>query len=145
MENRLIAVKIRYEDQSYSNQIPIGVLAENVEYDKQHNLIDILGNVDLTKTDNIQNQITQNKIDLAKINTATPSDIDKVLKVKTVSNGKVTQWNFGEATSSAISSYFDLENKPSIEGIILEGDKTFEELNLQGITNSELENILRLN
>lgn len=40
--------------------------------------------------------------------------------------------------------YNRLINKPKIEGVTLEGDKTYEELNLRGLTNSELEAILHL-
>ncbi len=40
--------------------------------------------------------------------------------------------------------YMLKSEKPKIEGVTLEGDKTFEELNLQGISNSELEEILKL-
>ena len=42
------------------------------------------------------------------------------------------------------NSYPSLYNKPSIEGVTLLGDKTFEELNLSGITNTELEEMLTL-
>lgn len=42
------------------------------------------------------------------------------------------------------SSYNDLSDKPQIEGITLVGNKTYEELNLQRITNTELENLLTL-
>lgn len=40
--------------------------------------------------------------------------------------------------------YMLKSEKPKIEGVTLEGDKTFEELNLRGISNSELEEILKL-
>lgn len=42
------------------------------------------------------------------------------------------------------SDYNRLSNKPKIEGITLEGDKTFEDLNLQVLTNKELEDMLTL-
>lgn len=41
-----------------------------------------------------------------------------------------------------VKNYNDLINKPKIEGVTLIGDKTFEELNLNSITNSELEEIM---
>lgn len=44
--------------------------------------------------------------------------------------------------SDIVTDYEALDNKPSIEGVELIGDKTFEDLSLQGITNSELENML---
>lgn len=37
--------------------------------------------------------------------------------------------------------YDELTNKPSIEGVTLEGNKTFDQLNLTGITNSEIEDL----
>ena len=40
------------------------------------------------------------------------------------------------------NDYNDLINKPMIEGNILENDKTYEELGLNRITNSDLESIL---
>lgn len=39
----------------------------------------------------------QIRADLSAINTATSDDVGKALKVKTVTNGKVTGWEFGEA------------------------------------------------
>lgn len=38
--------------------------------------------------------------------------------------------------------YNSLRNKPRIEGVMLEGDKTYEELNMHRLTNIEIENIL---
>lgn len=52
--------------------------------------------------------------------------------------------NVGSTTVVSVNDYNDLRNKPSIEGVTLEGDKTFEELNLQRLTNAELENMLTL-
>lgn len=46
--------------------------------------------------------------------------------------------------SGGVTSYNDLTDKPQIEGITLIGDKTYEELNLQRITNTEIENLLTL-
>lgn len=40
---------------------------------------------------------------------------------------------------ASITSYLDLTDKPSIEGVTLEGDKSYEELNLNAITNAEIE------
>ena len=52
--------------------------------------------------------------------------------------------NVGSTTVVSVNDYNDLRNKPSIEGVALEGDKTFEELNLQSLTNQELEAMLVL-
>lgn len=48
------------------------------------------------------------------------------------------QMNTGETTSN----YNYLYNKPSIEGVTLVGDKTFEELNLVPLSNADLARIL---
>ena len=40
------------------------------------------------------------------------------------------------------NNYNDLINKPMIEGNVVEEDKTYEELGLNKITNSEMEDIL---
>lgn len=44
--------------------------------------------------------------------------------------------------SGGVSSYNDLTNKPKIEGVTLQGDKTYEMLNLEYLTNQELEEML---
>ena len=52
--------------------------------------------------------------------------------------------NVESTTVVSVNDYNDLRNKPSIEGVELVGDKSFEELNLQSLTNTELENMLTL-
>lgn len=47
-----------------------------------------------------------------------------------------------ESQIGDFGNYDTLENRPMIEGVTLEGDKTFDELNLVGITNSEIESII---
>lgn len=42
-----------------------------------------------------------------------------------------------------VSDYNLLNNKPQINSVTLEGDKSFDELGLEGISNLELEEILR--
>ena len=64
--DKVIAVKIKNPDGTYSDQIPISVLVENVEYDSTHALTDILGNVDFANKGNIQDQLNRlfaNKIE----------------------------------------------------------------------------------
>lgn len=39
-------------------------------------------------------------------------------------------------------SYNDLVDKPSINAVTLEGDKSFEELGLAGLTNQEIDKII---
>lgn len=52
--------------------------------------------------------------------------------------------NVGSTTVVFVNDYEELRNKPRIEGMELIGDKTFEELNLQSLTNQELEAMLVL-
>lgn len=42
---------------------------------------------------------------------------------------------------SGVSSYNDLTDKPSIEGVTLSGNKTFPQLNLDVLSNTEIEDI----
>lgn len=44
--------------------------------------------------------------------------------------------------SIMVTDYSRLTNKPMIEGVVLDGNKTFEDLHLNVLTNSELEAIL---
>lgn len=57
--DKLVAIRIKYDDQTYSEQIPVSVLAENVQWDESSTLIDILGNINLTHKGNIQDQIDE--------------------------------------------------------------------------------------
>lgn len=48
-----------------------------------------------------------------------------------------------ERTSIKVTDdYMNLQNKPQIEGVTLEGDKSFAELNLNFMTNIEMEEML---
>lgn len=55
--NKLTAIRIKNDDNTYSDQIPISVLAENVQWDSTHSLIDIIGEIDVDTIGNIQEQI----------------------------------------------------------------------------------------
>ena len=44
-------------------------------------------------------------------------------------------------TINYAKDYEVLDNKPQIEGVTLIGDKTFEELNLQRVSNAEIEQL----
>lgn len=61
-------------------------------------------------------------------------EIDEII-AKVISGG-------GGSRPSGTTNYNDLENKPSIEGVTLIDDKTFEQLNLNRITNSDIEDLL---
>lgn len=55
--DKLTAIKIKYDDGTYSDEIPISVLSENVEWDNTHTLVDVLGSIDVDVTGTIQDQI----------------------------------------------------------------------------------------
>ena len=57
--NKLTAIKIKYDDGTYSDEIPVSVLSENVEWDNTHTLVDVLGSIDVDVTGTIQDQINQ--------------------------------------------------------------------------------------
>lgn len=57
--DKLTAIKIKYDDGTYSDEIPISVLSENVEWDSTHTLVDVLGSIDVDVTGTIQDQISQ--------------------------------------------------------------------------------------
>lgn len=50
--------------------------------------------------------------------------------------------NFGSVERISTSDYEELFNKPSIEGNVLIGDKTYAELGLNEITPQEIDEIL---
>ena len=55
--DKLTAIKIKYDDGTYSDQIPVSAMAENIQWDDMHTLIDIIGDVDIDSVGNIQEQI----------------------------------------------------------------------------------------
>ena len=55
--DKLTAIKIKYDDDTYSDEIPISVLSENVEWDNTHTLVDVLGSIDVDAKGTIQDQI----------------------------------------------------------------------------------------
>ena len=50
--------------------------------------------------------------------------------------------NGGLSNDITHHSYNDLIDKPSINAVTLEGDKSFEELGLAGLTNQEIDKII---
>lgn len=57
----------------------------------------------------MDSQISDNTDALNKINTANSDDVGKVLKAKTVTDGKVTEWEFCDVGSSSDNSSQDIE------------------------------------
>jgi hypothetical protein len=52
--------------------------------------------------------------------------------------------SFMARSVTEIRDYNRLDNKPSIEGVVLIGDKTFPQLNMNSLTNHEIEDLLTL-
>lgn len=78
---KLTTMKIAYEDGTYSKQIPIGALAQNIEWDEQHSLLDVIGTINIDRKGSIQDQLN------AKVNT---SDLNRYLR--DAINQQVSDW-----------------------------------------------------
>ena len=70
--------------------------------------------------------------------TAEAGDVGKALSPKTVENGVVTEWQFVEP-GAGTDDYADLDNKPSIAGVTLSGNKTLEDLGIAA--DDDLDNL----
>ena len=71
-------------------------------------------------------------------------DADDQLQVNFDSGGPGDMaLSFGNITRVVANDYEQLVNRPSIENVELVGDKSFEQLGLTDITNSEIEAIFR--
>lgn len=69
---------------------------------------------------------------------ALAGDVGKALSPKTVENGVVTEWQFVEP-GAGTEDYTDLDNKPSIAGVTLSGNKTLEDLGIAA--DDDLDNL----
>ena len=79
-----------------------------VEY-QGHNLDEMAQSIEDLSSDvsEIQTDVSELKSGLSKLTTATASDVGKALKAKTVTDGKVTEWEFGESGGGDISAITD--------------------------------------
>ena len=59
--NKLTAIRIKYDEGTYSDMIPISALAGQILWNDSHSLVDILGNIDIEKG-TVQSQLNE-KID----------------------------------------------------------------------------------
>ena len=76
-------------------------------------------------------KLTEAVEDYENITTATEEDEGKALTVKTVEDGKVTEWEFKTGGGGGgTTDYTDLDNKPKINNITLTGNKTSTDLGL---------------
>ena len=55
--DKLTGIKIKYENGTYSDEIPVGAFAVNVGWDSTHTLVDIIGDIDIATDGSLQDQI----------------------------------------------------------------------------------------
>lgn len=70
------------------------------------------------------------------------SEISEIEEETVDLDERVTALEQGGGGGGGTSDYDDLENKPQIMGVTLEGNKTFTQLNLEAITNAEIDAIV---
>ena len=63
--NKLVAIKIKYQDQTYSDEIPIGASVQNISWNDMYNLKTVLGDINIDEKGSLQYQIN-NKPDIDK-------------------------------------------------------------------------------
>lgn len=76
--------------------------------------------------------------------------IDEVLEMESIEGDTILdmadaggdEYQMSPQEQAVVGNYNDLYNKPKIEGVVLEGDKTFEDLTLKSLSNMEIEAIL---
>jgi hypothetical protein len=75
--SRITAVKVKNTDGTYSEEIPVGALAENIGWDEEHSLKDVIGNVNPSTEQSLKAQITalSNNIQQVKSNKAAKADL----------------------------------------------------------------------
>lgn len=112
--DKLTAIRIKYDDGTYSEEIPVSALAEDIIWNSSHNLVDILGEVDLTKG-NIQQQLNE------KFNT---DDISTY--VDTQISTDVTAW-LNEHVNP-VGSAVVVDNSLTVTGAAADAQKTGEYL-----------------
>lgn len=103
--DKLTTIKIKYEDETYSDEIPVSVLAENVEWDSTHTLVDILGSIDVDTKGSIQNQISQ-------LFNEKVSNSDMQSYVSSSMSTYITNWLNTHAVGSAV----DVDSSLTING-----------------------------
>jgi len=117
--DKLTAIKIKYDDGTYSDEIPVSVLSKNVEWDSTHTLVDILGSIDVDATGTIQDQISRlfnEKVSITQLNNYVASQL----------NTDVANWlnNNVDPVGSAVI----VDKTLTIEGAAADAKKTGDEL-----------------
>lgn len=113
--DKLTSIRIKYSDGTYLDEVPIGVLAQNVGYDSGHNLIQVLGSVDVESNGTIQQQI--NKLFNEKLNT---SDLSSYVNSKITTD--VSKWLANNV--NPVGSAVIVDQSLSISGAAADAQKT---------------------
>ena len=125
--NKITSIKIKYADGSYSDPIPISVLADSVDWDDEgHSIADIIGTVDINTVGTLQDQIN-NKINFTDlsdyVNNRMAEDVadwlsTNVSPLKTVVADKTLSISGAAAEAVTVKNELDLKlNKDEIEKI----------------------------
>lgn len=94
-------------------------------------------------------QVKQDQINEIDITSSIGEAVDSLVgqiesEARARRNADEDIYNIIENIGPGTSDYNQLVNKPQIEDVTLQGNKTFDELNLIDITNSEIETITTL-
>lgn len=73
---------------------------------------------------------------------AYPTASTVTLGIYAIGMWDTASWDGGATPVVAVTDYNTLVNKPQIEGVTLAGDKTYEDLNLEGLDNLEIEALI---
>ena len=112
--NKLTAIRIKYDDGTYSDEIPISTLAEYILWDDSHNLVDILGNIDMSKG-TVQAQLNE-KIDNEELTDYVQEQI----------SSDVTSWLNTHVTP--VGSAVVVDTSLTVSGAAADAKKTGDEL-----------------
>ena len=156
--DKLTAIKIKYDDGTYSDEIPVSVLSENVEWDSTHTLVDILGSVDVDIAGTIQDQINQlfnvkvsNSDMQAYVTNSMPTyitnwlnnNVDPVGSAVVVDSSLTIQ---GAAADAKVVGNLKSALKTNVDFLQTQRDDTFDELfdtkstGISRITDSDVQN-----
>lgn len=127
--DRITTIKIKYPDNTYSNQIPIQALAENIYWNDELTLVDVLGNVDYS-SGNLQQQVRENTANLLGLGTNVSNlggDLSD-LSIDTSNNFTRVDENIANINSSLSTLSDDLAAEIAARGVLEERMDTFEPL-----------------
>ena len=129
--NKITSIKIKYNDETFSDQIPISVLAENINWDDTHSIIDAIGAVDINTTGSLQDQINK------KVNTTDLSDY-----VNGQLAGDVADWL--NANVNPVGSAVVVDKTFSIEGAAADAKAVTDKFSTKTQVNDEINKIVEL-